>query len=282
VTGGARLPSSTLGKYNVSPYNLNLAHIGTNDKLIEANNATVYGDAMTNGGVVGDPSHIMGIIRDDFYQPLAPVEAPDWPAGTVSPIYATQPSVKSITSQTTLVGGTKENPARYVVDSISLSGNNTDLRFTFGTTDGEADPSKSYVEVYVKNGFSISGQGSSTLDVGMNVRIWVAGDVAITGNGLTNPSGNALALALYGIAPPEGTTREFKIAGNGVFYGTVYAPDADLKLAGGGSSGTFVGSIVSKSAFLNGNTRIRYDEAIAGPGVLANFAIAAWFEDTRR
>jgi hypothetical protein len=55
-----------------------------------------------------------------------------------------------------------------------------------------------------------------------------------------------------------------------------------LKFAGGGSSGEFVGSFTGKSAFLNGTTQIRYDEALAGSGRISSFKIAAWFEDVKK
>ena len=159
------------------------------------------------------------------------------------------------------------------------------MTFNFGTTSGSPDPSKNYIELYVTGDFTTRGGGNTDGSVvivnGVNVKIYVAGDLNFSGNGLINYNNKASSLEIYGINPPDGTTQTFTLAGNSDFYGTVYAPGADLKLAGGGSSGEFVGSFTGKSAFLNGTTQIRYDEALDGTGRISSFKIAAWFEDVR-
>ena len=160
------------------------------------------------------------------------------------------------------------------------------MTFDFGTTRGSPDPSKNYIELYVTGDFTTRGSGSTDGSVvivnGVNVKIYVAGDLNFSGNGLVNYNNTAKSLEIYGISPPDGTTQTFTLAGNSDFYGTVYAPGADLKLAGGGGSGEFVGSFTGKSAFLNGTTQIRYDEALAGSGRISSFKIAGWFEDVKK
>ena len=79
------------------------------------------------------------------------------------------------------------------------------------------------------------------------------------------------------------TTQEFKLGGSATFFGTVYAPGADLVLGGGGNGGEFVGSLAGKTASLVGNVQIRYDESLGGDNqILASFKIAAWFEDSSK
>jgi hypothetical protein len=129
---------------------------------------------------------------------------------------------------------------------------------------------------------------------------------------MTNQNGIASTLSIYGInlptpttdpsvtpsVPPAGsslfygtlyaprtprTSQAVTLAGSSRFYGTVYAPDADLNLGGGGAAnGPFVGSLVGKTAFMNGNTHIHYDEALAETGIITRFGLASWFEDTKK
>ena len=136
------------------------------------------------------------------------------------------------------------------------------------------------------NSFSTAGGGTSDgaviIQPNVKVTMYVAGNLDFSGNGLNNNNNLASTFSIYGISPPDGTEQTFTLAGNSDFYGTVYAPGADLKFAGGGSSGQFVGSFTGKSAFLNGTTQIRYDEALAGSGRISSFKIAAWFEDVKK
>jgi hypothetical protein len=280
---------TNIGQFDAPNFNVPLsANIATNSPFANIGDATVYGDVLTNGGAtdgngatVTDISNVKGQIINDYYEPLEPIYAPQWSFATVS---------NSVNNSKTYTGGTAASPARYQVGTIASIGNirlsgGKQVTFGFGTTSGSPDPSKNYIELYVTGDFTTRGGGNTDGSVvivnGVNVKIYVAGDLNFSGNGLINYNNKASSLEIYGISPPDGTTQTFTLAGNSDFYGTVYAPGADLKLAGGGSSGEFVGSFTGKSAFLNGTTQIRYDEALDGTGRLSSFKIAAWFEDVR-
>jgi hypothetical protein len=280
---------TNIGQFDAPNFNVPLsANIATNSPFANIGNASVYGDVLTNGGAtdgngatVTDISNVKGQIINDYYEPLEPIYAPQWSDATVS---------NSVNNSKTYTGGTAASPARYQVGTIANIGNirlsgGKQVTFNFGTTSGSPDPSKNYIELYVTGDFTTRGGGNTDGSVvivnGVNVKIYVAGDLNFSGNGLINYNNKASSLEIYGISPPDGTTQTFTLAGNSDFYGTVYAPGADLKLAGGGSSGEFVGSFTGKSAFLNGTTQIRYDEALDGTGRISSFKIAAWFEDVR-
>ena len=280
---------TNIGQFDAPNFDVPLAaNIATNSPFANIGNASVYGDVLTNGGAtdgngatVTDISNVKGQIINDYYEPLEPIYAPQWSDATVS---------NSVNNSKTYTGGTATSPARYQVGTIASIGNirlsgGKQVTFNFGTTSGSPDPSKNYIELYVTGDFTTRGGGNTDGSVvivnGVNVKIYVAGDLNFSGNGLINYNNKASSLEIYGISPPDGTTQTFTLAGNSDFYGTVYAPGADLKLAGGGSSGEFVGSFTGKSAFLNGTTQIRYDEALDGTGRLSSFKIAAWFEDVR-
>src|SRR5204862_957590 len=125
-------------------------------------------------------------------------------------------------------GGTMASSA-----NIKLSGGKQ-VTFDFGTTRGSPDPSKNYIELYVTGDFTTRGSGTTDGSVvivnGVNVKIYVAGDLNFSGNGLINYNNKASSLEIYGINLPNGTTQTFTLAGSSDFYGSVYAPCADLKL----------------------------------------------------
>ena len=128
------------------------------------------------------------------------------------------------------------------VSSISLSGQKA-VTFDFGKTGANPDPSKKYVDIYVTGDVSMKGGGSQTdgsivIVNGVYVTMYVGGNMDVGGNGLVNNNGNAASLSIYGITPPAGVSRTFSLGGSATFYGTVYAPGADLVLNGGGTAGS--------------------------------------------
>ena len=69
------------------------------------------------------------------------------------------------------------------------------------------------------------------------------------------------------------------IQGNGDWIGTVYAPQADLYMGGGGASGDdFMGALVVKSVKLNGHYKFHYDESLGAYGPRRGYTIVSWNE----
>src|SRR5207247_9258379 len=108
----------------------------------------------------------------------------------------------------------------------------------FGTKKGSPDRTKNYIELYVTGDFTTRGSGSTDGSVvivnGVTVKIYVAGNLNFSGNGLVNYNNTAKSLEIYGISAPDGTTQTFTLAGNADLHGTVYAPGAVIELDGGG------------------------------------------------
>jgi len=106
----------------------------------------------------------------------------------------------------------------------------------------------------------------------------------MTGNGNVNENGKATALQMYGIKPETdgATAGEVKIAGNGAFFGAVYAPDHAISFRGGGNSDIdVIGSFTGKTIFMNGHTSVHYDQALSRIGLVNDYQIISWFEDVR-
>lgn len=122
--------------------------------------------------------------------------------------------------------------------------------------------------------------------------IYAYGDLAISGNGAvvgaTTPAGaatNAVStdptkLQIYGLAP---TTQAFAIGGNGNLAAALYAPHADVRFNGGGSSGYFAGATVANNIAVNGNGyRVRFPEEMADMSTASTYQISRWLELTDR
>ncbi|MGZ8939977.1 MAG: DUF7305 domain-containing protein [Limisphaerales bacterium] len=262
------IAKSTNGLYDVAKRQEN-GNIATNGALINANNAHIYGDVATNSGTVSGAANVSGTERTDFYQEPIPVGAPNWPSVNPSPMIIT----RSTNLPASAVEGS--NTSRYVLSSITISGGDT-LTFT-----GHPSGSTTFIEIYVTGEISATGNSQIVVQPGVRAKIFFAGNVDITGNGLVNINNQPGDLLMYGITPANSDSRQVEIGGNGYLSAAVYAPDFDVDIHNGGTRGTVFGSFVGKSVKMSGVTDLHYDEALGAGGVINSYKIVSWFEDTR-
>jgi hypothetical protein len=239
-------------------------NIATDGNLINAGNAQIYGDVATNSGTVTGTAGITGQQRTDFYQDAISVGAPSGFPATVT----------TVDRATTLsgAGGTQLSPVRYTVSSVALNGNGN---LTLG------DASGGYVEIYVTGSIAVTGNSQITLSPNVKAKIYFAGNVSIAGNGVVNSNNQPGDLQLYGIKPPDNVTQTVSLGGNAQLTAALYAPDANVTVNGGGSTGHVFGSFVGKTVVMNGVTNLHYDEALSTGGLVTNYKIVSWFEDNR-
>lgn len=259
---------STNGLYDVTKRQEN-GDIATDGDLIEAGNAHVYGDVETNSGTVTGVTNVTGVQRTDFYQAPIPIGAPSWPS--------INPTPSAVNGTATLSASSSQGSAssRYVLNGISISGGQT------LTLAGNSDGSPSYIEIYVTGDIAVGGDSQIILGNGVVATIYFTGNVNIGGKGMLNPNDQPSDLLLYGIQPTDGLPRQVTLGGNGQITAALYAPDYDVTVNGGGSSGHVFGSIVGKTTTMTGVTNLHYDEALAGSGLINNYRIVSWVEDTR-
>jgi hypothetical protein len=259
---------STLGLYDPTKRQQN-GDIATNGNLIEAGNAHVYGDVATNSGTVSGAANITGIERTDFYQEPVPVSAPSWPS--------INPSPWTVNGNATIAASSVRGSqaSRYVLSQISISGGQT------LTLAGKPDGSPTYVEIHVTGNVTVGGTSQIVVGPGVSAAVFFDGNVNIQGNGMVNSNNQPGDLELYGIQPPNGVTQTVTLGGNGQLTAAVYAPGADIAVNGSGSQGHVYGSFVGKTVVMNGVTNLHYDEALAKGGLINNYKIVSWFEDTR-
>ena len=244
-------------------------NIATNGNLINAGNAHVHGSVATNSGTVSGVANVTGSQRTDFYQELIPVGAPNWPSINPSPMIAA--------GTTTLAANAVEGStaSRYVLSSISIEGSQK------LTLSGAADGSTTYIEIYVTGDINAAGVSEMIVEPGVKAKIYVAGNVKIAGNGVFNRNNQPADLLIYGITPTDGSSRIMEIGGNSQLSAAVYAPAFDVQINNGGTKGSVYGSFVGKTVKMNGVTDLHYDEALGAGGVVSNYKIVSWFEDTR-
>ena len=259
---------STNGQYDVTKRQEN-GNIETDGNLIDAGNAYVYGDVSTNSGTAINTNHVTGTIRTDFYQDPIPIADPNW--ASINPT----PSIVSGTA-TLNASSTKGSAlSRYRLSAISIAGGQT------LTLAGNADGSASYIEIFVSGDISVGGTAQVVLGDGVNATIYFQGNVDIAGKGVLNPANQPANLLLYGVQPVGSVTPHVNLGGNGQITAALYAPNHDVTVNGGGSSGHVFGSIVGKTVTMTGVTNLHYDEALGSDGLINNYQIVSWVEDTR-
>jgi len=261
---------STSGLYDQAKRQNN-GDIATDGQLIDAGNAHIYGDVATNAGVVSGAANITGTERTDFYEEPIPIGAPSWSLYNLSP--------SSVTNTTTLTASSTSgsSASRYQVSSINLTGSQT------LTLAGAADGSTTYIEIYVTGDLNIQGNGQLILQPGVKAKIYFAGNVNIAGNGMLNVNNQPLDLQLFGIQPASGSTSSntVTLGGNGQIIASVYAPNQDVTVNGGGTNGHVFGSIIGNTVKMTGVTNLHYDEALGSGGFINDYKIVSWFEDNR-
>lgn len=124
---------------------------------------------------------------------------------------------------------------------------------------------------YRYSSFSIAGNGQ--LVATGPVVIYVDGPVNIAGNGVSTQNNTPPNFLLY-----VTTSDDVKLAGNGNFYGGIYAPASDVKNTG---NGELYGAVVSQDYQQSGNGAVHYDEALRNTGGSSNAGVnlVSWREE---
>lgn len=283
---------STNGRYDEAKRG-EKGDIATNGKVIDAGNAQIFGDASTNGGTVLNSENVSGDITNDFYQDLPYVFPPEW-CNTADERNAPTDFNGLEVSGDPGIQASADETKRVLVSEIALNNKFTikgviDPDGPYLAEDGVTRYKASYVEIVVMGDIDITGNGEIELEPGVHVRIFGEKDILIGGNGFMNP-GSALQLQLYGSMNPteaddylqngtEPGDRVMKIAGNGGFCGSAYAPMHAIELKGGGNEDSIFGAFAGRTIFMNGVQSVHYDEQLANGGLISDYKIVSWMED---
>jgi hypothetical protein len=232
-------------------------------------NAKIAGSVHTNqggqaavgaNGSVGDMSYVTsgqtgfqtGHVLDDMTSPIPDVELPN--LAWLPPV----PGTSKINGHTykyvlDMSGGYTLDS---LIDSVYVSATNTIL--------------------YVTSDIKISSKDLITIAPGASLTLYMAGPSAtFSGNGIVNQSGYARNFVYLGL--PSNT--QIAVSANCDITGDFYAPEASFQLGGGGKTAyDFVGKSVTKSAKMNGNYNLHYDESL-GVGIIINGYVATSWDE---
>jgi len=253
---------SRVGNYGWGNRNseITIATISVGVDSINIGNADVYGYVATGGQLpdVGPNGSITTYhnpgrvdwsrVTTDFYAEFPNVSAP----------LLSSPST-SLPTNGNIMGG------EYLLNNWNSSGRKT-LNILGDTT------------IVIRGNMKLSGRAAINILNNASVRIYADGDLDIGGNGILNSSQNPGQLMIFGTDTTEGS-KTLKIHGNGYLAAAVYAPNANVELKGGGSSGRVYGSIVAYDAKLTGNSHFSFDEALADYSLgSGGYEIDEWVE----
>jgi hypothetical protein len=134
---------------------------------------------------------------------------------------------------------------------------------------------------------SITGTGGINVAPGAKLTLYTVGNVNIAGNGIVNSgstgttAGNPANFQLYGQSTATATKQQISIAGNAALSGALYAPNASVTIAGGGSADRdILGSIVANDITFSGNIQFHQDESLAKLTTAAPYRLTSWNELT--
>ncbi len=151
----------------------------------------------------------------------------------------------------------------YVATSINLDNNDTISIL------GDA-------RIYVTGNVSMTGLGKIvTVGGGSSVEIYADGaSVSVGGKGIVNGSSKPKNVLIFGL--PNVTSVSF--SGNSAMSVCFYAPNADMTMNGSGADFALCGAVVVKSLKTSGNVKIHFDEALLTAPPAIGYRLKSWKE----
>ena len=242
--------------------------IASTDGIVNVQNANVMGTLYTGPGgsytinaqgSVGDVAWVSGgntgvepgHFKNDFNM--------DFPA--VAPPYSTG-------AQAT--GGTVgTNSYAWILGSDNYIYTGSSASFKSGDTILVTGAAR----MYVTGNFSMSSGSTLIIAPGARLELYVAGTT--TSISTVNNSGNCNSFTYFGL--PGNTS--ITLSGNDSFLGSIYAPNADLTLNGGGSNTLdYQGAISVNTIHMNGHFNLHFDENLKRGGPVRGYQITSWSE----
>lgn len=229
---------------------------------VAVNNADIWGFASVGSSSVTDLSVGTNGIVGAFGSTAGYVDttrvATDF---TANLDVDSNPSTGSTLSSVGATLGTTGTTATYrfsgqIVSSLTISGNVTLILTAAAGVDA----------------IRLTGSDQLTIEAGSSLTIYTAADVKLGGNGLVNLNSQATSFQLYGTNP---TSQVIALGGTSGFTGVVYAPNADLTIAG---NPEVMGSIVANNITVQGNAHFHYDESLDSFGATNPYGVVKWRE----
>ena len=254
-----------------------------------------------------------GDIVDDFYMKLdmvpSPSTLPEW--GAVDAIHKVGPGSAKVPLRIT-AGSDPDNRPKIKFTELHIHEGDNVVFAPAVDINGFVQP-KSYVDIWVNQSLRIHKGGQILLGNGVHARIFVDrcihieadgkfnggiqyADFATSGGKLVSDKGvpkysvlrvhdaqdkqkaSASQLQIYGSLANKKKKSHAKISAE--FLGTIYAPRHDFQMKYKDSTyADLFGSFVGRKFKIEGTSRVHYDEALSGAGLVNNYSIASLVED---
>ena len=138
---------------------------------------------------------------------------------------------------------------------------------------------KGNARLVVRDNFSLGGEGSKnqlTIATDGKLAMYVGGtSCKLSGNGVANQTGFAQDFICW----CADSVTDISLNGNGQFTGILVAPNANLRLNGGGNAvEDYVGAIIANTITLNGHYKFHFDEALKNYKDKGRYIITQWNE----
>jgi hypothetical protein len=125
----------------------------------------------------------------------------------------------------------------------------------------------------------LAGTGKMEIAAGASLTVYTNGNVKLSGGGgVSNANAQPKTCVIFGTLPTAASGQTIDLSGNGKTSVSLYAPNADITLSGGGTDGDFFGAIVGKSVTMTGTSRFHYDESLARLYVGKPYGLEKWRE----
>lgn len=264
--------------------NGSLATVSAANGAIDIAGGSVYGtiamgasgmpDYNKNNGILSSTLGGSGFDRDlvvnDFNAVFPAIAPPAVPA------YAVTTTINPGTGNTYSLPrpGDVARSDGYVYYNFAIG---TNIQFNGGTlaiTDKVVLIFNNHAGVYAMN---VGGGGVLSVVSNARLKVYTNGHVSLSGGGVANDNPQPYTLMIYGTNPTVGN-QQIELNGNGVLTASVYAPNANVTVSGGGGDGHIYGAIVANRATLVGNTRFHYDESLANLVEGNPYGISQWRE----
>jgi len=127
--------------------------------------------------------------------------------------------------------------------------------------------------VYVTGDFYMAGNATLIIAPGASLQLYVGGANGTIGT--LNNAGNCANFTYFGL--PNNTS--VTLAGNDVFLGSIYAPNAALTVSGGGKNTLdYQGACAVNLVGMNGHFNFHFDENLKRKGPVRGYQINSWTE----
>ncbi len=223
---------------------------------VDLGNHTIHGDLYLGPSVSlnSGTDQISGQVYNDLNLSFPPVVPPDnfsnWPTASGLPM---------------VIGGVTYNYAFLASGNFTVPSSGSiyvapNVKVQLRVTADNFKPS----------GIVVAGTGAAS----GNLMLYMAGSSCTLPGSGTLQNDRAANLTYFGL--PQNTSITF--GGKSTFVGTIYAPNADLTLNGGGSSSGLIGGFIVKSVTMNGHYDFHFDEALLQAPLTLGYAPVFWRE----